>query len=744
MHNSQQLPIRKVGKKIELYKNMVYEWLNVDGPNAVERLLWTDQCASEIWTIRIYDSKAQPVRRDAAELKQSLLTGEVRVLAQDPFAYLSRPESEIKEKHRQRRDKSWDLIAPLVEGVDDVFRFHSRNSRVGALAEKTGCAESTIYRNLRKHYQRGQTKNSQLPLFDQCGWRNRLELKAGDDDQQQGDGHETKKLGRPSKLSAATGEPRGVNITKKTLELFRAGIKLFYERRTKRKLTQAFQLTSEKFFNIGYYQDRNGVWVPALPPASERPTYRQFKYWYYKERQPRRAQIARDGVTRHNLSGRAKLGDSTQMAVGPGSIFQIDATIGDVYLVSSLDRNWIIGRPVIYFVIDVFSRLIVGLSVALEGPSWLGAMLALENVRTDKVEFCAEYGISIEESEWPVSHLPEALMADRGELEGYNADHLVNAFNITVHNTAPYRGDLKGIVEQHIDLSNEKIIHWIPGRVRKRERGDRDYRLDATLTLHEFQKLMVLSALDHNNEQRINAYRKDEYMIADHVEPYPIDLWNWGIRNRSGHLRKPDFETVRLNLLPEAEASVTQNGISFASLKYSSELAQREQWFERAAENGSWKIRIAHDPRTRNRIYLRLDGGKRVETCHLLTADKTFLDRNWYETLDEFELQKQRAEHSLTRQHQSRARFHAATNQVVTKAQEQLAIGRVDTSDRARVAGIRENRKHERQLERNANAWELGSEPKPNTEPSLPIGGYVPPPQPTDKLRMMRQRRMQK
>lgn len=736
----------KEGKKIELYKNMVYEWLNVNGPNAVERLLCTDQCASEIWTIRIYDPKAQPTRRSIAELKDSLLKGEARVLAKDPFAYLIRPEADIKKKHRRYRDKAWNLIAPLVDNEDgSIFSFFSRNSPVATLAKESGSAKSTIYRKIRQYYQRGQIKNSQLPLFDRCGWRNRLELKASDDEQQQGDGCETKKLGRPSTLSAATGEPRGVNITKKILELFRAGIKLFYERRTKRKLTHAFQLTLEKFFNQGYYQDRNGVWVAAVPPANELPSYRQFKYWYYKERQPRRAQVARDGASRHNLSGRAKLGDSTQMAAGPGSIFQIDATIGDVYLVSSLDRNWIIGRPVIYFVIDVFSRLIVGLSVALEGPSWLGAMLALENVSTDKVMFCAQYDISIEESDWPVSHLPEALMADRGELEGYDADHLVNAFNITVHNTAPYRGDLKGIVEQHIDLSNEKIIHWIPGRVRKRERGDRDYRLDATLTLHEFQKLMVLSALDHNNEQRLTDYRKDEYMIADHVEPYPIDLWNWGIRNRSGHLRKPDIETVRLNLLPEAEASVTQHGISFANLKYSSELAQREQWFERAGEKGSWKIRVAHDPRTRNRIYLRLDGGKKIETCHLLPADKTFLDRNWYETMEEFELRKQKNEASRTRHHQSRARFHAATNQVVAAANEKTASARIPASNRSRVAGIRENRKHERELERNSNAWELGSDPKPKTtEPDLQIGGYVPPPQPTDKLRMMRQRRMQK
>jgi hypothetical protein len=31
---------------------------------------------------------------------------------------------------------------------------------------------------------------------------------------------------------------------------------------------------------------------------------------------------------------------------------RIDDTITDVYLVSSLDRNWIIGRPIIDFTID--------------------------------------------------------------------------------------------------------------------------------------------------------------------------------------------------------------------------------------------------------------------------------------------------------------------------------------------------------------------------------------------------------
>lgn len=52
------------------------------------------------------------------------------------------------------------------------------------------------------------------------------------------------------------------------------------------------------------------------------------------------------------LSGRTKSGDSTQVAARHGSVFQVDATPGYVYLVSSRKRNSIIGRPIIYFIID--------------------------------------------------------------------------------------------------------------------------------------------------------------------------------------------------------------------------------------------------------------------------------------------------------------------------------------------------------------------------------------------------------
>jgi hypothetical protein len=209
-------------------------------------------------------------------------------------------------------------------------------------------------------------------------------------------------------------------------------------------------------------------------------------------------------------------------------------------------------------------------------------------------------------------------------------------------------------------------------------------------------------------------------------------------------------------LLPEVEASVTQKGIYFANLYYTCDLAQQEQWFVRAGEKGNWKIRVAHDPRTRSRIYIRLDGGKRMETCYLLEADRTFRERDWYEAADEFELRKQRKETTQTRKQRSRSEFHASTNHVIELAKKLTNETRANMSDRTRVMGIRENRKLEREAECQANAWELGGE-----APAISTGdeqlkqvvgdssarskvAYVPPPQPTDKLRKMRERRMQK
>jgi hypothetical protein len=689
---------------MKLSVNMLLEWHSETESRRIERVLWIDPSGTDVAAIELLSPQALPIWQKCKDLEAALASNQAQRLDVDPYTALLRPEDTIPEKHRQRRDQAWEVIAPLVEDESGgIFFSSSRGALLNTRKEQTGCTKTTIYKHLRRYWQGGQTRNALLPLFNNCG-------AAGKERQNRG-----QKRGRPSALSQMEQIPTGVNVDADVREKFSQGIRLFYEQAQGRTLQDAFQKTLEKFFHKGYTMSADGSLVPFLPPASELPTLRQFRYWYEKERDVTRAISLREGKRRYNLLHRQVLGDSTQMAFGPGSIYQFDATIGDIYLVSSLDRTRIIGRPVIYVAIDVFSRMIVGMSVGLEGPSWLGAMQALENAALDKVAFCQEYGIEIAEEDWPCHHLPEVILADRGELEGYNANNLVKALNISVSNTPPYRADWKAIVERNFRLSNDKAIHWLPGAVyQPRERGEADYRLDAVLDLHQFRQLMLLVFLDHNREHRMDWYRMDEFMIQEHVEPYPIDLWNWGIRNRAGHLRVTSREILRLNLLPTEEASVTHRGIRFQGLLYSCDLALREQWFVRAKERGSWKIDIAYDPRRLTNIYLRLEAGQRLERCQLMDVERTFRERDLHETLDYFECRKQQREMAKSRKQQSTAQLNAQIERIITEAREQTFEALENTtgqSKRSRTLGIRQHRQEERQLERQMQAWQLGVEP---------------------------------
>ena len=296
--------------------------------------------------------------------------------------------------------------------------------------------------------------------------------------------------------------------------------------------------------------------------------------------------------------------------------------------VSALDRSKIVGRPVIYVIIDVFSRLIIGVSVLLEGPSWYGAMLALDNVVEDKVAYCARHGITIlSQIEWKGNALPERILADRGEFEGYSVESLINSFGIIVHNTAPYRADWKSIVERHFGIATEKFIKYSPGGViKEKERGDQDYRLDAIYTLHDFEALVIAHILNYNEAHELKYYRKDKFQIADEVQRFPNDLWDWGMENRTGHLQDYEREIVRLNLLPRKEVSVTEHGIHYShQLYYTCETAEREGWFASARIHGSWKVSIAYHPNSTKHIYLPTNDGMGVGICEMTSASQNYL-----------------------------------------------------------------------------------------------------------------------
>lgn len=752
---------------MQLLRNMLIEWIdplseeiNINPPKhpAVERVIAVFPAFGEVVVINIVDSRAFLKVRPMSELNTAYESGYLKILEKDPFDDLIKLEEDIPLKYRQIRDKAYEEIKPLIEleEAGEFFYYRKRGKHIRAFSIKTGMSKPTLYKRFRRWWQSGRRKNAFLPLFGNCGAPGKHRLLDSS-----GKSNPSQKLGRKTatqKAKEEAGESAGIRMTAQIYANFQKGLNKYYKKTEPRSLKDTFDLIIIDYFKAGYKIENNIV-VPILLPQEQRPTFKQFRHWYDTHINKQHISRARLGEREYNLTGREILGDSTSMASAPGELYQIDSTIGDIYLVSALDRTRIIGRPVVYVCIDVFSHAITGVFVLLEGPSWLGAMLALDHVVADKVSYCAEYGIPIEESDWPCKGLPSGVLADRGEFIGYNADTLVNAFDMAVHNTASWRADWKGIVERQFGICNEKAIKFTPGYVPKRfpRRGDRDYSLDAVLTINEFRKLLISHVVDYNSHHYLKTYRKSPAMIADKLSPYPIDIWNWGIQNQGGRLLSIPQDKVRLSLMPRKRVSVTPLGIhSFGNLHYTCDRALREGWFSRARIHRSWQVEIAFDPRTTKRIYLILNGGTSMEVCKLTKASQHLGDLDWHDATDYFALENEALRKEETRLIQSSAKLDAIKKAIVEEATEKTRAAHAGVgpqSKRSRKKGINKNRALERQHERDKNIWVLdqtsgNGQSSPNDNPSLAANNnklseteYVPPTSKASHIRQTRDKR---
>ncbi|WP_235669295.1 Mu transposase C-terminal domain-containing protein, partial [Pseudomonas savastanoi] len=420
------------------------------------------------------------------------------------------------------------------------------------------------------------------------------------------------KLGRPRVVM----EGKGSNVTPDIERIFRRVIE---ER-----------LLKEKHPSIpDAYASGLNLLRAVLPglPTSELPTLGQFRYFYGREYHFTDTLPCRVSTVDFAKDFRPLSSTSTTETLGPGYRYQIDATIADIYLVSEHDRSLIVGRPVVYMVIDVFSRMVVGMYVGFEGPSWVSAMVALANTVADKVEYCRQYGVEIDASDWPVKGLPDVVLADKGELNGTKVEAFSQAFGVRIENAPARRGDAKGIVERYFRTVQERFKPYASGVVEdttSRKRGGHDYRLDASLTLPEFTQIIIAGILYHNNFHTLSKYDRTSGMPGD-LPAIPVMLWNWGLANLTGRLRTAPEVLVQINLLPHEAATVSELGIRLFGCFYSCKEAIREGWFHRGQGRRPTGVTVAYDPRSADYIYLRPSNSlKDYWVCDLADRSRRF------------------------------------------------------------------------------------------------------------------------
>lgn len=296
-------------------------------------------------------------------------------------------------------------------------------------------------------------------------------------------------------------------LTKDEKNIRKALNKYYYNMR-KNSLKMAYTMMLKES-----YCDEEGKLLECYP------SYHQFRYFYRNYNKKQTELISREGLSCYQRNHRPLVGNGVQDFASGIGMGMLDSTVCDIYLVN--ERGGVVGRPILTACVDAFSGLCCGYSL-----SWEGGMYSLRdlmlNIVSDKVEHCKKYGIDITSEEWPCRELPMRIMTDKGaEYESCHFEQL-SELGVNITNLPPYRPELKGPVEKFFDCVQGYYKPYLKGKgviePDFQERGARDYRKDACLTLKDFEKIILHCIMFYNSKRVLEEFRYTEEMIEGQVK----------------------------------------------------------------------------------------------------------------------------------------------------------------------------------------------------------------------------------
>lgn len=248
-------------------------------------------------------------------------------------------------------------------------------------------------------------------------------------------------------------------------------------------------------------------------------------------------------------------------------------------------------------------------------------------------------------------------------------------------------------------MINEMVRMWLPGGVQPdaQERGVRDYRRDACLTVSEMRKV-IIRCICACNHRTMETYPQDAADLqVSGVVPMPVDIWQWGIGHRGGALRSCSQERLKYYLLTQGKARITAQGIRFRGLYYTCQSAVREGWFATARQKSTWEVQVSYDPNRLDQIYIYLEETKGPERC-----DRILRDDEKYQgySLMEYMAANDKLKGIIAKGKAESERYQAAAQQEIRKIAE-CATRRMasEPERRAPVKNVRRNRQEAQRAE---------------------------------------------
>lgn len=470
----------------------------------------------------------------------------------------------------------------------------------------------------------------------------------------------------------------------------------------------------------------DGVPSLSLKPESERPTFRQFYTYAHKHITKQEIDKIKTSAREQRNNKRLLVSDSLYGVNGPGDMVEIDACEADVSLVSVFDENKTVGRPIVYFMIDVYSRIILAASIAFDNNSALGLTNLFLNLADNKQEYCQRYGMNFDNPDmWPSNIIPKRVRIDHGaEFKGKQFERICEELNIERIFAPVATGSMKGVVEQSFRQMHLKQNVHLEKHGLIEKRYDSKHHTQSTLNIVQYTRMVINFILTHN-QTSISGYPVTKDMIENKVQPIPITIWNYGVNKYGAPRPIINKEQYLFNLMTPVKAKLTKRGICYKDLWYLPSFTDDKQISREMFNAGTKKVpfEVRMDMRNVGQVYYIRDGKLITAPLNaLLNGNADYSDMTMFQ-YEEY-LHAKRAMIAEGKVHnEALSAFNYALNHTVVDE-----VKKIGPSDKK---NLRESRKQEKQLISSSNQIkkrlpeqiEAPVQPKalPETKPAEPV-----------------------
>lgn len=423
-------------------------------------------------------------------------------------------------------------------------------------------------------------------------------------------------------------------------EILKYGLKMFVKYG---KPGQAYDAVLRRYFREPVEApDGSSVKMVTLPEEERSVSYKML-YNYIRKHTEDYSCKGKDERDKQN-NDRQLVGNSRTGVYELGQIVEADEMELDCYVVDQNDGETVLGKAVVYCMVEVLSGICIGAYVSLENNSMRGFQQVFLSLLEPHKNQTKGYNIDYDEEDWPSMIVPNEIRCDRG------SEYMSKAYSkamgeLGIRNTPvpPGCGSLKGVVESFNGLVQTYLKAQLKnnGYVEDKYRGGDLAKGAACLTLEEIRGLVYQSVILYN--RRVFEGLIDKKYVDNNVSPTPKGIFAY----EKAHGRAGDPTNVNNATRPaylfamlakeEEKRKFTWNrrkGIVYTFYKTELRFYSQEPWFLDILKDEPHPedIEVRYNVDDIRNVYIRYKKEiHRVPLAEKIEQQYTYADLTWDE-----------------------------------------------------------------------------------------------------------------